>query len=1052
MNKQNNTIWDFFVHKYRFTFLIVLILLIFGLFSIIRLPKESMPEVEIPYAVVVTVFPGANAADVEELVTQPIEDKIKSLDDVEELTSQSKNSLSFIFVQFDANADAQEKINDLKDKIDEVKSDLPDDAKDPTVKQISLDDEPILTFSISGPYSRSEIKNYADDIKNEIEIVSGISSVDVLGGQDEEIKVIIDKAKLDNYGLSLLGVVQAIGSANSDVPAGSIESSGMEYTVRFAGRLLNIDEVKTIPIANISNTAILLKDVANVYSDYSELQTLSRLSKNGEETKTAISLNLYKTSGGDTIRIIDSVLSKLDKIKSEYPDDLSFDFSKNAGQDIKNDLSNLFVNGIETVIIVVVLLFLFLGWREALLAGLSVPTTFLMSFIFLSVAGYTLNFLTLFCLILSLGILVDNAIVVAEGINVNLNKGMKVKEACMASVKEYQWVLVAGTLTTVFAFLPLLGVSGVIGKFMVSIPITISAVLISSLFVALALIPTFGALLFKDKKDINIEDSWQTPFEPEQKKQKQILENQKNWKEKMMDNINEKYDSLISSLLADQKKSKKLLRIVSIAFILSLALPIGGVLKVSMFPTGNEPKVYMNFQLPAGTPLEMTSQKITEIEDLLLADENVESFLTNIGSKTSGGSVLSSNSSGNSNYAGIVVNLKQKRNYGSLNFIEKYNEELKNIDGIEYELTQDMMGPPSSDPISISVQGQDLEILDEISLQIKQIVENIPGTRSVRFSNQDSPGEFVLEIDRVKAQMYGISTSQIASVLRSAIAGVDATVIRKDGQEINVLVKYDLDGINDGMSNKQIDLNNIESITIASSQGNIPIASFIKSNLDFSRSLIQHEDGNRIMEIVGDIEEGKTSQDIFNQAKKEIKNNIVLPEGYTIKYGGENEDMAESFQDIFRSMILGIILISILLVLQFNSFKQTLFILVTVPLALIGVLPGLVFMGQPLSFPGAIGIVALVGIVVKNAIILIEKINVNREKGFNLDDAIKDGGHSRLRPIILTTITTVLGMIPLAMSDPTWGPLGYAIVFGLSFSTVLTLVVLPVIYQKFSQK
>jgi HAE1 family hydrophobic/amphiphilic exporter-1 len=1032
------TIWEFFISRYRFTFLLLFFFAVFGLISVIQIPKESNPEVEIPYAVVVSVYPGANAGDMEELVTQPLEEKIKSIDDVRELTSSSKNSLSTIIVQFDANSDAQEKMNDLKDKVDAAKGELPDDMDEPTVKQISLDDSPVLTFSVSGPYESTEIKIYADEIKDVVEGVSGVSSVEIIGGQNKEIKVIIDKAKLDGYNLSLSQVVQAISAANSDIPVGSIESSNIDYTVRFAGRLSELEDVQAIPLTNLSDSVILLRDVADVYEGYSELETISRLSKSGDPAQNAISLSVYKTVGADTTRLVDEVFRVLDKEKENYPQNLSFDVSKNSGQDIKNDLSNLLVNGLETVLIVVVLLFLFLGWREALLTGLSVPMTFLMSFIFLQACGYTLNFLTLFSLILSLGILVDNAIVIAEGIYVNMSKGLPAKEACVSAVREFQWTLIAGTMTTVFAFLPLISVSGIIGKFMVSIPVTISAVLLSSLFVALALIPAIASLVFKGKTSIEAADKKNQP------------ENKLSRKDRIINNIIVKYDNFIESLLSDKKKSNKILIGVTAAFILSALLPVTGLLKADMFPAGGESKVYMDFKTPFGTPLENTNIKIKEVEDLLMREKGVDSFLVSIGSQTGGGGIVGGGSSGDGNLAGIVVNLNKKYKGSSKEFIKDYNKKLKDVGGLNYELTQDVMGPPSSDPIFISVQGDDLDILDDLAIRIKNIVKNIPGTRSVRFTSDDSPGEIVIEIDRAKAQMYGVTTSQIASVLRVAVAGVDATVLRNDGEETNVLVKYDLDGQNDGISNKKIDLNNIESITILTSQGDIPLSSFVKTKIDYSRSLIEHDGGNRIVSIVGDIDEGVSSQEVFDEAKKEIKK-MDIPDGYKVIYGGESEDMEESFTDIFKALIIGIILIAALLVLQFNSFKQALFILVTIPLSLIGVFFGLFISGQPISFPGAIGIVALVGIVVKNAIILVEKINMNIKDGLSLKEAVIDAGKSRLRPIILTTITTVVGMVPLAFSDPTWGPLGFAIIFGLSFSTVLTLFVLPIICYRFSQ-
>ncbi|HUT22400.1 MAG TPA: efflux RND transporter permease subunit [Candidatus Bipolaricaulota bacterium] len=1038
--KEIGKIWKFFVNNHKFTYIIIAGVIILGTVSILQIPQESSPEVEVPYALVMTPYPGASPEDVEELVTDPIEDKIKSLDELDIVTSESSSGLSFIFVQFDIDADVDQKVSALKEAVDEAKTQLPSDASDPSVRKLNFSDTPVLTFSLSGPFPINQLVEYAKSVQGQLESISGVSKVKISGGQDREISVIVDKVKLDGYGLPLSSVTSMIASANSDIPAGSIETSDTKYLVRFAGRLSSVEEISRVPIASIGDTVITVNDLAEVVDGYVEAASVSRLSLDGGQSQSAVSLSVYKVSGGNIVNIERQVMEILDQVKGDIlPEGIEFEVTENMAQYVREDLSRLSANGLSTIIIIIVLLLIFLGWQEAILTGLAVPMTFLITFIFLYQFGYTINFLSLFSLILGLGMLVDCSIVVSEGINKYRNRGVPVKEAVYRTIEEFQWPLIAGTLTTVFAFLPMMFVGGIIGKFIESIPFTITVVLIGSFAVSLGFLTTISARVMKNKlpvPEINFLNS---------KFQKKITLG--NLRERLLGPFYRWYQNKIESYMRSKAKRTAFIIVVLIAFVGAVALPVTGLLEVNMFPISDYELIYIDMKMPAGTPLTVTDRQALGVENILYEDNSVKSFLTVIGSQSSAGSFVSVDSN-TSNQAYIIVKLKEEREKTSAQIADEYNEKFKSFTKLDITISLMDEGPPAGAPVEIKIIGPKLEVLESLAKEYEKMLNEIPGTKAVSSSVQESPGEFVITIDRLKAQLYGVSTMQIAATLRNAISGTSATVLREGGDDIDVVVKYDLDA--NGAGDKALDINAIESIDIATLSGGIPISSFTDSGIGYSRPSISHLDGDRIMTVTSDVKESASVQDIYDKIT-EKQAALVIPEGYIVSQGGETEDIQESFTDLLYAFVIGVVMIGSLLVLQFKSFRKVAFILVTIPLALIGVLPGLFLVNMPLSFPAAIGLVALAGVVVNNAIFLIDKITSNIAVGMSKPDAIADACMTRVRPILLTTITTVCGILPLAMSDSTWGPLGYSIVFGLSFSMVLTLMVVPILYLKFGR-
>lgn len=1035
MNFPQRTIWNFFILKHRFTSLIILIALLLGTISIIQIPKESTPEVDIPFVVVNTVFPGASAEDVEELVTNIIEDKILGTDGVKKVSSTSGEGFSSIAIEFDPAIKGRDQKDKIQDKVDGAKVDLPEEAKDPVVWKVDISEDPILIFSLSGPYDTILIKKFAEELKDNIEKISGVSKVTILGGQEREVQVIVNKASLDRYRLSIVQVTNAIRQANADIPIGSIETAGVDYTVRLAGRLLDAKEVETIAIASVNNVPVLVRDVGEVIDGYKERKSISRLSIDGKPSLSSVTINVSKVKGGNIIRLNEKINRIIKEAQVDFlPQDINMEVFLDMAQFIREDLNQLVSSGFQTILLVFLLLYLFIGTKEAIIASLAVPFSFLITFIFLSVFGFTLNFLSLFSLILALGVLIDTAIVIIERMNVYINvRGKAALEAAILTVHEFQWPLIVGTLTTVFAFVPMLLMSGIMGQFMKIIPITVTIVLLSSLFVGLAIIPTLASRILKANQDVS--------FKP-----KGLLASLKHVAgTSFFSYLIKKYKRALTLLIDSKRKQRNLAIIVIVLFVLSLSLPITGVLKMNMFPSEDADLFFIEVKKPISTSLEETSDTVAEIENIILKDPQIKSFTVSVGDALFFGGT-------GENLAEIVVNLKKEREDRSPDIIDNYQRIFDQSIDAEVSTIQLSSGPPSAAPVDIGVRGDDLIEIESLVFKLRDMIKEIPGAVNVQTSVKESKGEFVITIDRAKAQLYGISTIELAQILHNAVQGTTATVIRYQGEETDVVVKYALNSDSNGnQGTNSIDINTLEALTIATQKGDIPLGAFTTTKLGSGRPSINHEEGRRTFRVTSYTESGVAPIEIINVIKEKMSS-LNVPDGYEIVFGGEQEDLEQSYADMFRAMILAVFLIAGILILQFGSYRQPLFILATIPLSFIGIFPGLMLIGSPLSLPAIIGVVALAGIVVNNGIILIDMINKNRRANMMTREAVIEACSLRFRPIILTTITTIVGILPITLSSELWGGLGFTIIFGLAVSAALTLFIVPTLYIRFAEK
>lgn len=1033
-SKEKNSFFGFFIKNYRITYLLIIALLLSGIWSLFTLPLESEPEVKVPYAIVTTIYPGANPTDVEELVTDKIENKIKDIDNLEEYNSSSSEGVSMIFVEFDMSVELREALDDLREAIDEAVPDLPSDVEKPTVRDINFNDISISTYSLIGDYSDVELKDFADILQEAFESINGVSEAKIRGGVEREFQVIVDQNKLSYFNISLGQVVAAIQSANFSLPAGNIEIDNIEYSVRVDGKFFEANELENVVISTYNSVPVYLRDLAVVQDGFKEKETESRIAFKDGEARNAISLQIHKKTGGNILDISQAADDLVASAHEEglIPEDIEILKSNDNAKYIKDEVMTLGSSAVQTMLLIALVLWLVLSARGAVITALAVPIAFFMSFLFLKIQGLTLNSIVLFALVLSLGLMVDNAIVIIEGINEYMTKYKKKPlEAAILSVWNFKWAIIAGTLTTVCAFLPMMFVlSGVMGEYLGILPKTLTVTLLSSLFVALIIIPTLATKFLKFKEG---EGSHRSA-----KRHKFI--------EKQLNKLQFHYEKFLRQVLPHKKKRKRLIVSVFLIFFLLVLTPIVGIMEVSLFPSIDSEYFNVEIELPVGSLLEDTNVKTQEIEEIINQIPELDSYVTTIGAAGSTGVGQLLGSSEKVNEASIVVNLVEEndRDRDSFEVAEDLRDQLALVQGATITVQEVEAGPGSTSPIELQVIGDDLIETGEVAQDVKDYLATVPGVINIDDSLSEAAGEFVFEIDKQKANYYGLSVSSIASTIRMALYGTTASTVNIDGEDVDITVKYD--------QNKFTNINDLENIALFTAQGETITLKQV-ADLDFGPSFttLSHRDGKRLINVTADTEDGVNATKVMNEFI-EVQNGWNLPEGVDISIGGEMEEINTYFTQLLVSLAVAVLLIAFILILQFNSFRQPLIILFALPLSLIGVFIGLNLFRQPFSLTAFIGVVSLAGIVVNDAIVLIDKINKNISNGMDFMEGIIDGGKSRMQPIFVTSITTIVGIFPLLFSDVMWRGLSLTVICGLIFSTMLTLVIVPVLYMGITRK
>lgn len=1096
---------NFFLTHFRVIVLILVLLSAWGIYSYIQLPLESMPEVKIPMAVVITTYPGAAPSDIEELITKKIETEVSGIKDIDTITSNSSNSISSIVVEFNAKADLDDSIRKLRDSVNNI-TDLPEEANEPMVKEVSLDDTPIFSVSLFGPFDGLRLRQYAEDIQKELEKIPGVREVNVSGGDQGEFEIAYDPNKLLIFNILPEQANLVVKAANVVFPSGSVEGENFTYPIRTDGRFFDADKLKNIPITHSEDGAIIyLKDIAAVSETAIKKTVYSHSSTLGSEPQNSATISVVKKTGGSIVDTGDKAKETIDRMLKDMPKELKYNVSLDSSKTIKDDFHGLVRDFSITIVLVFLLLFLIIGLKEALVAGLSVPLIFFATFGVMLLANVSLNFLSMFSLILALGLLVDDAIVVVTATKQYMRTGkFTPEEAVLLVFRDFRTVLVTTTLTTVWAFLPLLSSTGIMGQFIRSIPITVSITLLSSLLIAFIInIPLTAALeRVKLTKKLFIIISavlfiiallliftknyyaygialiifivltrmvkWYVQNKGQLENNAKLIQYEKKDPELIKKRLAEKsdstgswlkrcttcgilrldliipyYEKYLRRILRTEKSRKFTLGLVALLFIFAIAMPITGIVKSEFFPVADYDYIYINITTPVGTNLDKTDAVVREIEAKLLKYNEISNFSSIVGNAGQ----VNSYSTGigtPSHKAQITIRLKDKNERKRKSYVisEDIRKDLSGITEAKIEIALPKAGPPSGSDFEARISGDDLQILDKIARDLEPYLSSIKGVISTDISLKDSSAEYTFTLDPTRLELYNLNAAYVGSTMRMAISGIEISTVVVGGDEIKVVARFD--------ESKIKSLNDVENIQILNTRNQpVYLKDVAKIELKPSVESITRIDQKRTVLLSGNVGINNTPNAVVAEFKKEVGKNYKLPAGYEISYGGQNEENAESVTSIIRAMFIALLLIVSTLVIQFNSFKKPIIVLVTIPLALIGVFFGLALARLTLSFPGLIGIVALFGIVVKNAIILVDKINLNLKSGIPFQESIIDAGKSRLEAIVITSICTIIGIIPITLSNETWMALGGAVIFGLMLSSFLTLFIVPTLYMTF---
>lgn len=1023
-------LWNFFLEKRQFTRVLLGALIIAGFWALVSIPKENFPEVIIPNGYVVTVLPGASAADMETLVTNKLEDKIAGIANIDTITSNSVEGSSAINVQFVASADIDQSIQDLRDAVAKAVPELPDDVITPQVLKINFSDQPILVVSIAGDLPASEFSALGKLVQDEIEGVAGVSSVTLAGVPEREVSVIVRQEALVQFGLTLPGVVGALSASNASAPAGSISFDGIDYAISFKGDLTDPAEIVDVAVGQKNGSPIYLRDIAVVSNGLAPAATYSRLSLEGTPSQQAIALTVYKQSSAGIQATADSVRARIEAMRNTELRGLSVFIppTTDAGAQVAEQLGELTTTGIETVLLVMAVLLLAIGWRESLVAALSIPLSFLIAFLALYLTGNTLNFISLFALILAVGILVDSGIVMTEAIHARAKPGVRPLDAAREALHDYAWPLIAGTMATVAVFAPLFFISGIVGKFIAGIPYTIIFVLLASIFVALGLVPII-ALMLTDGKRNRLEER----------------------QEEYTGKVTEWYKEKLRAFLLASRLHKWFTRGLGVLFVVALILPMSGLVQAVFFPQSDQDFIFINIKKARGTTLENTDLVVRAIEEILYEIPGIDSFQTTVGqsSALAGGPLRSGNSS-NGHLANITVNFEEDRDFSSNEKLAEIRTRLAVVRDADIQVVQSSDGPPSGTPIEIRFNGENLDDLGLAADRGAQLLASMPQVANITASTQENGTAFDLSIDRAKAAAFGVSTQAVAQTLRMAVQGVTATTITLPGEDIDVVVKLNLNpAFTSSADTTDTTIDSIKNLTVQGTRGPVLLGSILSTTLGSSNATITHRDRVREESITAYPTGETTASAVVSEFKARI-GELGLPAGVSVAYGGEAEDINRSFTDMFVALIAGLVLMFMILIIAFDSIRYTLYLLVIVPLSLIGVLAGLMLTNQPISFSSLLGVIGLGGVIINHANILMDSMihRLRAHPEMPLIDVVVESAAVRLRPIVLTTIATVIGMVPLSVSNPTWGPFAFAIMFGLTFAIVLTLILVPLLFYR----
>lgn len=994
----------------------IMIVLLVGMLAYNSLELAYMPSTDAPMAVISTSYSGAGPEEIEDLITKPIEETVATLTGVESISSTSSTGSSMVMIEFVDGTDIDVATQDLRDKLDRVKGRLPDDADEPSIMKMDMNAESIAVGVTSTKYDTNDLYTFCDEnISSEFEKIQDISSVDIMGGAKDVVEITLDQNKMENYGISISTIRQALSAENSNTPAGTVYQGSTEMQLRAVGEFNSLNDIKDMVISTSGGNIVHVSDVADVQLVTEENENLFLI--NGTP---GIRYSLSKQSDANIVTVSDDINATIAQLEKDNPD-LDFILLTSTSDYIKTSINNVVNTAFEAAIIAFFILLFFLrDFRTALIICVSIPTSIMATFAMMYLNGMTMNTISMGGLVIGIGMLVDNSTVVLDNISKCHDKGMTPKEAAYVGAKEVSLAVMASTLTNIAVFAPLLFVSGMMGQMLHDLCYTICFALAASIVTALTAVPMAAALIMRrnDRKK-----GKKTPFTYIS-----------NFMLKLLNSLDRAYKWLLVRAL-----KYKLITILIIVICFVATLSTSSSLGMNLMSKSDESAASISVEMPDGIAYEKKEAKLYEIMDAMGDIPEADTIYANAGGGGMGG---------RGGAISININLvdQEERARSTDDIVNDLKQKLADIAGckITISASSNAMGNfGGSDKLSLKITGSETDELEKISNDICDMLENMDGATNVESSLDDAVPEGNIILNRAKAARYGITTSDIASAVNTAVSGTTATTYKINGTEIDVNLKFPDDSVKY--------LKDINNLTIKTLQGtNIPITEVAEIEIGESATSISRENQERYVTVSANFD-GMDASAIQSLIEAELQN-YVFPEGYSYSFGGAMEMMQDTFSSLIYAIIVAVILIYMILASQFESFIEPFILMAAMPISLTGGLFGLFITGQSITSMALMGFIMLVGMVVNNAIVLIDVTKqIRRRDGKNAEEALLEAGPTRLRAILMTTLTTIISLVPMALGGgsgmESQQPLAIVVIFGMSLSTLVTLVFVPVAYS-----
>lgn len=987
-----------------------LVLILFGIVSFTKMSIDLMPKMDLPIMAVMTSYDGAGPEEVEERVTKPIESSMAGISGMNTISSMSSAGSSIVMVMFEYGTNLDTATNDIRDALEMAKMMIPEEAQDISILKLDINSLPIMTIGVSGDRSLEDVNKIVEDtIAPRLERIEGVASVSVSGGQEQQVIITADPYKLNAYGLTAGSISQIVMGENANHPGGYITQGSQEILVRTLGQYESIEELANTQISLATGGNVRLGDVVDISMGLSEADSIVTL--NGEKV---ISLQIQKESDGNTVDVDTDVRKALAQLDEELYDDIEMTIAYSSADMINYSVDNVITNLWQAVVIAMLVVFIFLGnFRSTIIIGVSIPLSIISTFVLLYFGNYTLNLVTLAALALSVGMVVDNSTVVLENIYRHRSMGKNKYQAAVEGTQEVVSAVTASTLTTVAVYLPFVFVGGMTEQIVIPFALTICFALIASLVVSITVVPMMSSKLL-------VLHQYNEEHKPKGVAKFQV------WFDGKFNRFIEWYQGVLVAALNHKKRT---ILIVSVALIASCMLvPFLGA---ELFPSQDSGQISVSVTLPSNTVMSETQQVAEYVEDIITRTPEVDLVLNSV--------------SGSSASLTVVLVPLDERDRSSAEVAHALQQQVNNIPGATVTVNAtDMISMSSGGAISIQIQGNNADDLEQLASSIEAVMRSVDGVVNIDNSVTDTDEELNIIIDRDKAAYYNISASNVYQTVSLALNSSTISKYRGGEEELDIVLKYP-----DEMTQSLDDLRNL--MIPSNSGGQVPLSEVASVEHGFGQKTINRQNQSRIETVTCDVY-GRDLNSV-NQEIMALVNQLPVPAGCTISTGGDVESMMEVFNDLFLAIAMALLLVYMVMACQFESLWQPLLIMASVPVMLIGVFVGLFLTGQHINMMSLLGILMLEGIVVNNAIVLVDYIQQLRAKGLCKREAVIEAGKTRMRPILVTTLTTVLAMIPMLVSQAEgaemFRPMAATVIFGLTCSTIISLLIIPVLYEKF---